>query len=181
MLSLDFTLDEARALAQAAKPMTAEEKQFAALHRKDTSGICNFFVSEAGGFFPFEKPVIQTDIWIPEDDSNYFERLDYAEACRSDELVFLRENMADLLHEEEARTFYVCDDGSWGRPVSDGFRQSFVPYHERSKFRRLTDAEDAGYRAAMERRDGLFLKRLFAYLKRYGLSKVTARTFWIDR
>lgn len=180
MLSRNFTLDEARALARTSKPMTAAEKQFAALHCNDVSGVSNAFISEAGGFFPFRKPVIQTDIWVPEDDSNYFERLEYAEACRSNELVFIRENMAGLLHEEEVEKYYICDDGK-GEIISEGFFRTYIPFRKRDKYRRLTDAEDAGYRAAMERRDGLFLKRLFAYLKRYGLSKVTAETFWIDR
>lgn len=76
------------------------------------------------------------------------------------------------------RWFNVCPDAvNWVETMDARDRSDY----ERGKLRRITEEERqrliAGYNLALEMQE----KRLKRYLKRYGTSKLRARTYWIDR
>ena len=193
-----------------ARPMTADEKRFLELefrkvwHGSDkmvrhcvASTSC-YFISDDGVIVTFDKPTIKTDFPFPEHGFDYDEATEAARAASTDEEFFIRENLewvhdsyraawsgAHRLHPYIKRGAYVAQDhdcalGYIKMATGDGREPYGGPLIDPT-FRKLTDGEVERLREVEERRDGLFVRRLKNYLKRYGMSKVHCWTYWADR
>lgn len=137
-----------------------------------------------GDIVAIEKPSIETQFCFGESGYDYDEAQEMAAHAAKSETYFKRENLAGL------QRWIDLLDGSSTDPVdifvrSNGTGIACVSWCYRSRrieegFEAISDADRAilltAYRAAY----AAFEKRLNAYLKRYGMSKVHTWTYWRD-
>lgn len=164
-----------------------------------------------GKIVPIESRRLKTEFWFGESDfqgPTYEEASASAEYARTNEDYFITENLEELTNvldglqgnrNDTAYRYlwlYACDTKDpkekeyklkWSNlhPKSANVRE-FLDRWEREQYdtgnmRGLTDEDTKrlieGYKLAIELRG----KRCRKYLKRYGLSKISARTYWMDR
>lgn len=162
----------------------------------------NYFTSDDGIIVDFEKPTIQTSFWFGEHGYDYEEMNETAHAASKSVEFFKRKNFANLESYRKAwgecehytsyrypyikRGAYCTQDDACMLGCIE-FANCAGESHitgrklEAEGFRKLTEGEIERLRDAENRRNALFEKRLDAYLKRYGLSKVQCSTYWADR
>lgn len=162
-----------------------------------------------GGILAIESGKLKTEFWFGESDFGQGptseEANESAHKASTDESYFLDANLSDFrdiisgLKGEQEDNYkylhlYTCglSNGKkwklrWSNLNPDSVNwQEFLESWEREQYERgehraLTDDDRerliAGYTYALELRE----KRCRAYLKRYGLSKIHASTYWMDR
>lgn len=164
---------------------------------------------EGGQLVPIKKNRIKTEFWFGESDCGQGltseEAHDRANTASTDERYFIKENTSDYKdmiarldgtyggsykylwlanwHRDkqndwdldkssvcsEATNAIECLDWKESKMYEEG---AYIKLSETDKARLL-----AGYKLALE----MMEKRLGAYLKRYGMSKVSGRVYWADR
>lgn len=152
---------------------------------------------EDGNLYIIEKPSIQTDFYFGEHGYDYDEASKAAETAARSEKYFISVNMKDLENE-------IKQVKKWPETNYDYTKKMYlIPHNEEYEGRRtmytriLTDYEGVkdkdtalgrpvskkdryaivgGYQEVQKR----FLTRLRTYLKKYGMSKVRAWTYWAD-
>lgn len=138
-----------------------------------------------GDIVVISKPRIETRFCFGESGYDYDEAVQSAEVARTSEAYFKRENLSELRHwisvlenptDSTVDVLVFSNDSGIASVTycSPAFRLSLGVGDEVSETDRviLLDAYRAAYAA--------FEKRLDTYLKRYGLSKVRAWTYWRD-
>ena len=151
-----------------------------------------------GAIVTFDKPNIQTDFCYGyglQCQTDYDEAWEMADYASSSLGYFIEKNMdgTDAAWQME----YIQEDCHPCEPwldrrhytsQTDDCKLGEVRWEhwdkrdwcERQGWRRLTEDELAAYYAVLYDEQVKFLKRLKAYLKRYGLSKVRTWTYWAD-
>ena len=134
----------------------------------------------------FSIPSIQRHFWFPEDartTEEWDEVQSRVSAASKSEEFFITENMNDLYVtrllkdiDNVGRKLYVYDDKRFVEVV---YLDEEPSYHGNHHL--LDKDEKEQLRAACKKEQELFMKRLRTYLKRYGLSKCTFSSFWINR
>jgi len=152
---------------------------------------CNYHLEHAAEFvrlssgtiITIEKPHIETSFCFGESGYDYEDALASARAAKENADFFRTENMKDIqrwidaltgggcvwIHENRGRTEIYC--------TTTGFRPAYLGmegYYE------ATEADRAALLDGYRKVYAGFEKRLNAYLKRYGLSKVHSWTYWRD-
>lgn len=140
-----------------------------------------------GRLVNIEKPRIQTDFCFGESGYDADDAVRMAEIARTRESYFRAKNLADL--KEEIEILSRSEDAdSFRVPYVENDRAGTAEYHSGSacsiwgnRVNKEVSEEDRerlleGYRKVY----AAFEKRLNAYLKRYGLSKVHSWTYWRD-
>ena len=144
-----------------------------------------------GSIVLIRKPKIETDFCFGESGYDADEKAGMADRARSSESYFRSENLKDLksvidfLSRDDDEPF-VRDNSAIVEPtykagISNFYRGSLFDRHSGKKVFDEISEEDRerlleGYRKVY----AAFEKRIDAYLKRYGLSKVHAWTYWLD-
>lgn len=162
-----------------------------------------------GELVPIKRNSLKTEFWFGESDCGQGMTSDEARAAahnaRTNEDYFLNENLEDL------RDMIARLDGTYNRTykylwLANYYREktnhweldkssvcpdatNAIEYldcrelkmYEEGRYRKLSDDDKArlltGYKLALQAKE----KRCRAYLKRYGMSKITARVYWMDR
>ena len=141
-----------------------------------------------GTLFEIEKPSIETSFCFGERGYDYDEAVHAACEARTNEDLFRIRNLRDINRKIAALAngpelgdkmwvniaHGVADYVNNGREWDMERSSAFCKTHELTKEDR--DAIRAGYEIVKE----AFEKRINAYLKRYGLSKVHSWTYWVD-
>lgn len=148
-----------------------------------------------GDIIALDKPTMETRFCFGYSDSRYdtedFDRAqDMAHHARTSQEYFLQENLRglrEIIERLEAAEpfpfdYHICIPYT-GQPESSKLKRisAYYWHDERGqKWPKLTGEDRArvaeGYRVVM----AAFEKRLHAYLKRYGLSKIDSWTYWRD-
>ena len=148
-----------------------------------------------GSIVVIEKPSIKKDFCFGYSDSRYdtedFDRANAMAAhARSSTDYFLTENLADLDEtiarlegkKRDSRDYHICVP-YYGQPENSKLKKLLTLYwhdERRQKYPKLFGKDRVrvleGYKVVR----ASFEKRLHAYLKRYGLSKVNAWSYWQD-
>lgn len=134
-------------------------------------------------YFVIEKPTIETQFYFGESGYDYDEVFETACRCQNSEEYFMTANLRkiDRLIEECDRTdivmrkcfgYYRGEIGVVGFDAGETF--------DKNCYKSLTDDEIKAIRNGYLEVRKRFEKRLKAYLKRYGLSKVRTHIYWRD-
>ena len=140
-----------------------------------------------GRIVTFEKPHIQTEFWFGESGHDYEEVLDRCRRLSEDERYFVEENLRNSPAGWQLRQIgNGCLPNVPLLRENDGNSLAKVIWEpwdsvEPDDPSRLTEQEVRELELALEDEQARFLKRLEAYLKRYGLSKCRFSTYWRDR
>jgi len=149
----------------------------------------------SGDIVALEKPTMKKDFCFGYSDSRYdTEDFDRAQAmarhARTNEDYFLSENLHELDNEIQrlesnewnSWDYYICIP-YYGQPESSQLKAIKTFYRHESqaeKYQKLTGADRQQVAEAYKIIRANFEKQLRAYLKRYGLSKVRAWSYWQD-
>lgn len=142
-----------------------------------------------GMYIPFEKPKIKTDFWVSEGSTRTMdEALRLCNDITTSEQAFIDANtreMRDRIKELEGNVRFCLKRKYSAR---NGVEIPIVGYHYlrdagfHSGEEMTLSQEDRKLIIDAEKREfGKFERRIKTYLKRYGLSKVSANTYWADR
>lgn len=164
-----------------------------------TSGI----ETEDGKICLIKKPdTIRTSFYFPEGMTHTIkEASKMAEKMKQNRAYFISENIKSAGYESELKMIKAaeeglvspvivclggCDEAGKGR-ASMEFFENDAPLHDfrfpnmEKMTRYATDEELRAYKQAVITAVENLTKRLNTYLKRYGLSKIKAQTFWDER
>ena len=138
----------------------------------------------SGDIVAINKPRIETRFCFGESGYDYDDAQEAAHIARTSEEYFKQENLAGL------QRWIDRLDGSSTDPVDvvvlrngEGLASVTWCHHSRrieEGWEEISEADRAVLLAAYRAAYAAFEKRLDAYLKRYGLSKVHAWTYWRD-
>lgn len=170
----------------------------------------NIIVKLSGGeLIPIQKPTIKTEFWFGESDFGQGPTSEQASTAahhaRTSEDYFINENLEDLqetiarlegTHKGTYKYLWLANwnrdkRNHWSLDTSNNCPEATnavewldcreLSMYKDGCYRKLSDDDKqrllTGYKLALE----LMEKRLRAYLKRYGLSKIHASTYWMDR
>ncbi len=185
------------------KAMSAEEKaiisrEYEICGYASIRGVSNYFEADDETIVTLGKPIIQTSFYFGEHNGEDA----WGEARRASKSVefFIDEN---LHHNQTGNCYHYTNDETlatndlWIRRKQHAGQPDecrlghiigcweddtgYAAYLARSGYRKLNAGEIERLREAERRQAALFEKRLRAYLKRHGLSKVCCSTYWADR
>lgn len=157
--------------------------------RKETSAVVKL---SNGMYLPLDKPKIETNFWFAESDMGTAPTMEEAihscEVMKTSEQAFINANtreMRDSIKSLEGSNWY-CLKRKY--PAKNGVEfnvakllsLSAASYYDGEEIS-LSSEDRTLIIEAKKRELEKFRKRLNTYLKRYGLSKVSARTYWADR
>jgi len=167
---------------------------------KDTS---NLMRSECGVIIAFEKEKINAGtFWFHDEGANYEYYKEVTKDEESKRKYFLRQNLDkydDLIKELQTRerdyadvvpTYFEIERCSLGKlGYANGVHTSRLCHvidseqdpRTRHLIHRMSESEIKQAIAILKEERAKFEKRLQAYLKRYGISKVSFNTYWADR
>ena len=148
--------------------------------------------TEAGYFIEIEKPSIQKHFCFGESGYDMKEAQESAHVARTSEDYFIRENLDPIYH--TIKTIADVNNSLYASRSYDGtnikhlvisepWRIPYGPYASEQKMgylKELTENDRQAILEAYRKVYGAFEKRIKSYLKRYGLSKVRAWTYWRD-
>lgn len=145
-----------------------------------------------GMYLPFEKPKIETDFWFAESSigtaPTMNEALRSCAVMKSSQQAFIDANtrkMRDNINELEGEGWFCLkrkyhSENGVELPIANYHSLRVARYYSGDEIP-LTKEDRQLIIEAEKRELEKFTKRLNTYLKRYGLSKVSARTYWADR
>lgn len=157
--------------------------------RKGTSAVIKL---SNGMYLPFEKQEIETNFWFAESSigtaPSMEEALHSCEVMKTSEQAFIDANtrkMRDNIKELEGSGWYCLKRKYPAKngveiPIVNYLSLRVANYHSGEEIP-LTKEDRKLIIDAEKRELEKFTKRLKTYLKRYGLSKISARTYWADR
>ncbi|MEG1684560.1 MAG: hypothetical protein RR319_01245 [Bacteroides sp.] len=155
-----------------------------------------------GGIFAFEKLKIEKQFYYPYhdsmDNSKSFDKAnDLAEKAHNDTSVFIDKNMAwykkfldnfdeKINYRNKKMCLYRTSYGELEKMnLYEVVFLDNIQIEEESNcyldLKKATEEEIAIIKGAYEKEYIKFSKRLASYLKRYGLSKIEATSYWADR
>ena len=152
------------------------------------------FFDLRGKIFTIEKRDVNTNFcfgYHDYGDFNYDAASDMAAYARQNQLYFLRENhksagYAERIHDLDNSRYIVYARPNYTGDCPELYEISFIYKCDYDESRLpqnsfiLTDDEKALYKRKLTEACKLHHKKLEAYLKRYGLSKVRSWTYWAD-
>lgn len=161
---------------------------------KDVAG---YMVTADGKIITTKKPRIQTSFWFGESGYNFQEKVELASKASRDREYFKQKNIANSKLALKQANIEAALDGQgkfflfkiWGNQpfysvtyfaedrMLDSYSKSLLSTAERE----MTRAELEAYKELIEAAIKRFDRRLNTYLKRYGLSKCSYDTYWVDR
>lgn len=169
-------------------------------YMKDTS---NLMRAESGIIIAFEKEKINAGtFWFHDEGANYEYYKQVTKDEESKRRYFLRENLSkfdDLIKELQSRKRDYADvvptycEIEWCSLGKLGYANGVHTYRlchvieseqdprDRHLIHRMSENEIKQAIAILKEERAKFEKRLQAYLKRYGISKVSFNTYWADR
>ena len=136
-----------------------------------------------GVLVSLEKPRIETSFCFGESGYDMDEAVQSCKVAQTDENYFIRENMKSL--NAMANDLSSETAHAWVEPISAKIGRLYTAdylggYRRPESAFDLTAQERAQALEAVQHVQASFEKRLRAYLKRYGLSKVRTWTYWRD-
>lgn len=156
-------------------------------------GFGGAFVLPGGRVLVFDKDRIETHFCFGEDGGESLTRAcNMAAKARNDENYFLAKNLS--WYDETIRALENTDPESCecvaytcpayyrerGKQIVNVVPDYWYDVRDRQDYARVTDEERPIILAAVKTMRAKFEKRLHAYLKRYGLSKVHSWTYWTE-
>jgi len=158
-------------------------------HNKRTEVVVKL---STGEYVPLERLSIRTQFWYGEGIYRSMEdALSLAEQVMNNERTFINSNLAqiDRLIKRTMKYLHIVNAGVYVHPYYSRGSEKVLSYTEYNDWedkyyygdRKLSDDDAMLIVKGLWYQRRLFQKRIKTYLKRYGLSKVTANTFWADR
>lgn len=178
----------------------ADREELAALPGGEYRGksAVGYMVTGDGKIITTDKPRIETSFWFGENGSDFQEKVELASKASRDRKYFKHKNLKragyykTLANIEAALsgTAYFFLFNTWGSGSSFYEVRCFAkdqllhPHTQlvlKSAEREMTREELETYKELIEAALKAFDRRLNTYLKRYGLSKCSYDTYWVDR
>lgn len=146
--------------------------------------IALFLKTEDGYFYILEKEKINTKFWISEGSTRDIkDALNICKEIKTKEDFFIEDNLSKI-----NSLINTIKNNKNNLFFAERYRNSKIVSITTNKYnifnkenRKLTTEEEAEALKLCEKYKELQTKKINSYLKRYGLSKIQANTFWIDR
>lgn len=163
---------------------------------KDVAG---YMVTADGKTITINKPRIQTSFWFGENGYDFQEKVELASKASRDKEYFKQKNIENSKLTIKQAHVEAALDGQGKfflfHNFSSGCKHfSYVHYFTNAQMlddyskrtidtaeREMTRAELEAYKELIDAALKRFERRLNTYLKRYGLSKCSYDTYWVDR
>lgn len=193
------TTQETNQIQLVTKISRADRETLIALTDEEYVGnnLAGYMVTADGKIITINKPRIQTSFWFGENGYDFQEKVELASTASRDREYFKQENIANSKLTSKQANIEAALDGQgkfflfkiWGdQPfysvtyfakdrMLDSYSKSLLSTAERE----MTRAELEAYKELIEAALKAFDRRLNTYLKRYGLSKCSYDTYWVDR
>jgi len=146
--------------------------------------IALFLKTEDGYFYILEKEKINTKFWISEGSNRSMdEALTICNEIKTKEDYFIEDNLSKI-----NALINTINNNKNNLFFAERFKSSKIVSITTTQYnlfnkenRKLTPDEEAEALKLCEKFKELQTKKINSYLKRFGLSKIQANTFWIDR
>lgn len=146
--------------------------------------IALFLKTEDGYFYILEKEKLNTKFFISEGSNRSMEEaLNICKEIKTTEDFFIEENLSKINY-----LINTINNNKNNLFFAERFKNSKIVSITTNKYnvfnkenRKLTTDEEAEALNLCEKFKELQMKKINSYLKRFGLSKIQANTYWIDR
>lgn len=154
----------------------------------DKNAVCIIKLDD-GLLLPIPKCHIQTTFYFGESGYDYDEVIKSAQAARQSEEFFIQSNLENIdealknIRDEQTHVVLIAttyDNDKIAYPTISRYSDYVTNPCFYKGMREATKTEREAYAQGLEFAKADLLKRLKAYLKRYGMSKVHVHTYWID-
>lgn len=193
------TTQETNQIQLVTKISRADRETLIALTDEEYVGnnLAGYMVTADEKIITINKPRIQTSFWFGENGYDFQEKVELTRTASRDREYFKQENIANSKLTSKQANIEAALNGRgkfflfkiWGdQPfysvtyfakdrMLDSYSKSLLSTAERE----MTRAELEAYKELIEAALKAFDRRLNTYLKRYGLSKCSYDTYWVDR
>lgn len=177
----------------------ADREELAALPGGEYRGksAVGYMVTGDGKIITTDKPRIETSFWFGENGSDFQEKVELASKASRDREYFKQKNIANSQLTSIRLKIQAALEGNgkfflfktWGNQpfydaayyANDHMLRPLSASILKTADREMTRAELETYKELIDAALKRFDCRLNTYLKRYGLSKCSYDTYWVDR
>lgn len=154
---------------------------------KDVAG---YMITADGKIITIKKPRIETRFWFGESGYDFQEKVELASKASRDREYFKQKNIANSKLTSKQANIEAALDGRGkfflfkicgNQPFYDAAYYANDTRFTGGAARAMTRAELEAYKELIDAALKRFDSRLNTYLKRYGLSKCSYDTYWVDR